>query len=124
MKRTAVLLIWAIALLGFAGAFSLVQDELASGNICPQLEGIPACHIILGCFAAVLISHSGLLKDRFLLFYVGAGIAWIMAAVGASGEIFGWMECPKTESGIPMCYLSFGIFSSLLILKIIQVRLR
>ncbi len=124
MKRTAVLLIWALALLGFAGTISLVQNELASGNICPQLAGIPACYLIFGCFALVLISHSGIFKDRSLFFFTGAGIAWIMATVGTSGEIFGWMECPKTEGGIPMCYLSLAIFSSLLILKIIQIRLR
>ncbi|HFA50688.1 MAG TPA: hypothetical protein ENJ95_16900 [Bacteroidetes bacterium] len=114
------LLIWLITLFGLNGAFGLVRNEYLKGNICPKTIGIPACYIIFACLIFILISETGFLKDNSKLFFIGAGIAWLMAVTGTVGQIFGWIECPKTGGGFPMCYISFAMFSSLIILKYIS----
>ena len=116
-------LIWIIALFGLNGTFSLVQEEFTKGNICPKLLGIPACYIILTCLVFLLISQSNLLKDKNRLFFIGAGVAATIAISGTVGQLMGWTECPKTDGGTPMCFLSLGLFSSLLILKWVEIKL-
>jgi len=117
MKTLLKILIWLVTLFGLNGTIGLVQKELTVGNVCPKLVGIPACYIIFACLVLVAVSHSGLLKDKAKLYLIGAGTAWLIALSGSVGQLMGWMECPKTASGIPMCFLSLALFSSLLLLK-------
>ena len=120
LGNIAHILIWLLGFFGLNGTFSLVKEEYTYSNICPKLLGIPACYFILTCLILILISHAGWLKDRLWLFRIGAGIAVLIALFGSVGQIFGWLECPKTEGGIPMCYLSLGMFFGLIFLKILE----
>ncbi len=117
MKTAISILIWIIALFGLNGAFGLSRKEFIEGNICPKILGIPACYIIFICLLFIFISETGFLKDNSKLFFIGGGLAWLIAAVGTAGQVLGWLECPKTAGGFPMCYLSFAMFSALLLLK-------
>ena len=114
--------IWIVALFGINGTFGLVREEFTSEDICPKIVGIPACNIILTCLILIVISQSNLLKDKNRLFFIGAGVAATIALVGTIGQLMGWLECPKTEGGIPMCFLSWGLFASLLLLKFIEIK--
>ena len=51
------------------------------------------------------------------IYFMFTGLAWIIAAYGAIMQISETIECPKTEEGIPMCYISFVMFSLLILLK-------
>ena len=101
------------------GTFGLVKNEWINGNICPRLLGIPACYIIMGCFLLAFIGNLSPKKLGFL-FYIGVLPALSIATYGSLGELFGFAECPKTSSGTPMCFISFSIFFSLLILKLLH----
>ena len=114
--------IWIVALFGINGTFGLVREEFTTGDICPKIVGIPACYIILTCLILIVVSQSNLLKDKNRLFFIGAGVAATIALVGTIGQLMGWLECPKTEGGIPMCFLSWGLFASLLLLKFIEIK--
>jgi len=123
MEKLISIIIWGLAAFGTYGTVGLVGREISKGNICPKILGIPACYIILASFLMVLASHSTLLKDNYWLYYIGAGIAWSIAATGTVGQLMGSIECPKTAGGTPMCYLSLAFFSTLLILKLIEIKL-
>ena len=123
MSKIPAILIWLIGFLGLFGTFGLVQNELTTGNVCPKIIGIPACFIILVCFLLVLLGHTGILKKGSWFYFVGAGVAFSIASYGSLGELLGFAECPKTSNGVPMCFLSFGLFFLLLFLKFIQNRL-
>lgn len=123
MEKFISILIWGLAIFGTYGTFGLVGQEIANGNICPKILGIPACYIILASFIMVLLSHSTLLKDNYWLYAIGAGIAWSIAATGTIGQLMGSIECPKTTGGTPMCYLSLAFFTTLLLLKLAEVKL-
>ena len=122
MQRIIDFLIYALLLFGLYGTFGLAQEEWTIGNICPLILGIPACYIILTCFLLALVSHTGLVKDKNRLYFLGAGLAWSIATFGSAGQFLDIVQCPKTTSGIPMCYISFALFSSLLVLKLLKFR--
>lgn len=123
MAKIISLLIWALAFFGLYGTVGLVSKEMAKGNICPKIVGIPACYIILVSFLMVLGSHSTLLKDTYWGYFIGAGVAGAIAATGTTGQLMGTIECPKTATGIPMCYLSLAFFTTLLVLKLIEIKI-
>jgi len=106
------------------GTTNLVWDQYSSGDICPPVLGIPACYIILACVLAAIVSHTGALKDKNILFYLGSGIAMIFAVVGSIGNIAQILTCPKTSSSIPMCYISFVMFGTLILLKTLEIRMK
>lgn len=120
IPRLVYFVIWGVILLGLSGAIPLVQNEFTTGNICPQIIGIPACYIILVCLILAIVSHSNLFKDHWKLYFLGILIALSIATFGSVSNLLGYIECPKTENGTPICYLSFLLFSSLFILKIIE----
>ena len=120
IQRLIYFAIWGIILIGLSGTIPLVQNEFTNGNICPKIMGFPACYVILTCLSLAIISHSNLIKDKRRLYYLGVIVALSIATFGSFGNLMGYVECPKTEGGTPMCYLSFLLFFSLLILKIIE----
>lgn len=104
--------------IGIFGAGSLVITEFATGNGCPKFGEVPSCLIILICFILPFISH--LLKKWDLIYFLFTGIATLIALMASVMQFIGNAECPKSDSGIPMCYLSLLIFTSLITLKKIQ----
>jgi hypothetical protein len=107
-----------IILLLVAGVWAtggLVLDEIKTGNGCPKIWIIPACAIILICFLIPLIVH--VLKKCNTLYFVFTGLALGIAIIATVMQFTGNGECPKLNNGIPMCYLSFLIFTVLIVLK-------
>ena len=102
------------------GAGELVIEEFKTGNGCPKIMHVPMCLVILICLIIPLIVH--LLKRLNILYFIFTGIAWSIALLASIMQFLGKAECPKTNTGTPMCYYSLLIFSSLIILKIIQLK--
>lgn len=120
MKRILNSIIIILFIIGILGSGSLVLEEIKTGNGCPKLWIIPFCVIILICFLIPFIAH--LLKKWNLLYFIFTGIAVTVALIASIMQFTGNGECPKTDGGIPMCYLSFLIFSSLILLKTYQIK--
>ncbi len=114
-------LIFVILIIGLLGAGSLVVEEFKTGEGCPKILGIPMCLVILICFIVPLIAL--LLKKWNILYFLFTGLAGSIALIASIMQFTGHAECPKTNSGTPMCYYSLLLFSSLIILKIYQLKL-
>jgi len=113
---------WVINLLfviGLYGAGSLVITEITTGDGCPKFGVVPACVIILVCFTVPFVLH--ILKKWDLIYFLFTGIAALIALAASVMQFLGNAECPKTGSGLPMCYLSLLIFTTLIILKKLQL---
>lgn len=119
LKILNVLLLIAFAI-GIIGGGDLVLDEIKHRNVCPMLLGIPACYIIFTCFIIPFIVH--ILKKYNFIYFLFTGIAASIAFIATIMELTGKGECPKTSSGIPMCYYSLLIFSTLIVLKILIIK--
>ena len=111
-----------VLLIGIYGAGGLVLKELESGDGCPKIWSIPACLIILVCLIIPAIAH--LLKKWSKLYFIFTSIAVIIALVASILQLTGNGECPQTDNSIPMCYLSFLIFATLISLKLYQLKIK
>jgi hypothetical protein len=99
------------------GAGNLAFHEFLQEGTCPKLGFLPACYIIFSCLIIPFISH--IINKVKVVYYLFTGIALAIATYATMGQLFGNVQCPKTESGIPMCYISFMIFASLVLLKLV-----
>ena len=106
--------------LGIYGASGLVYTEFTEGNGCPSIASIPACLIILICLVFPLISH--FINKFNTIYFVLTGIAFSIALFASIRQFFDLGDCPKTSSGVPMCYFSLLIFTSLILLKYIYIK--
>ena len=93
----------ALALIGLIGVIPVSYKTFTAVKMCPMIGVIPACYIVtVGYF---LVFLSCLLKKN-ILFYIGWSPVFLLATIGSVSEIFGKDVCPKTATGIPMCYFS------------------
>jgi len=93
-------------------ALELSIEEWTAPGACPSIGFVPACYLVLGGFATALVGYLISLKYRSsVLFWIGLSIPTLLAVIGTIGQIFGFIECPKTQGGIPMCYISLSLCS-------------
>jgi len=121
MKNTLTIFIFLIAGFAVYGSFGLAIQEWNQSNICPKILGIPACYIVLTCFTIAFISQ--VLSAKKWIYFLSIGIVTLIATTGTLGELTGIAKCPKTDGGTPMCFISLGICISLLLLKLILLKL-
>ena len=123
MNRSVLnILIIIFFLIGMVGASSLVLEEIRTGEGCPKFGFVPACYIILAFFVLPFIAH--IFKKWNVIYFLGTGFALIIATVASIMQLTGNAECPKTDGGTPMCYYSFLIFASLIVLKLMHLKNR
>ncbi len=115
MKQLLYITIILLCVIGILGAGSLVLEEVKTGNGCPKLWIIPFCVIILICFIVPLLVH--IIKKWNGLYFFFTALAATIALIASIMQLTGKGECPKTDSGIPMCYFSLLLFAALIISK-------
>ncbi len=115
-------LLFIVFAIGIFGAGELVYTEFTQSNVCPKLIGIPACYIILACFIIPFLVH--IFKKSNGVYFAFTGLAFTIALIASIMEITGLGECPKTASGMPMCYYSLLLFTSLIVLKLLLIKKR
>jgi len=109
--------IYIIFIFGIYGAGSLVLTEFLHNDSCPKIGIIPACYIIFLCLIVPFIAQ--ILNKGKVIYFAFITIALTIATYGSVGQLLGLVQCPKTVSGVPMCYISFILFFELLFLKIL-----
>ncbi len=124
MKQLLYFLIIGILLFSIYGSFNLSMVDFQKKNVCPKILGIPACYIVLLFFSLALGSHlfkGSLGKD--LWYYGLMAVPFLLALSGTLTELSGKVVCPRTPGGTPMCYISLGICTTLIILKFLESRM-
>lgn len=122
LTSTIYYLIIGILLFAIYGSVELSITDYNQKDVCPKIIGIPACYVVGFMFTIGLVTHIiSRSKSNTLLFYLSVGIVCIMALKGTLSELSGIVVCPRTSGGTPMCYISFGICSVLLVLKTIEI---
>jgi hypothetical protein len=99
----------ALALFGVVAAFGISQTQWMGISPCPSIGIVPACYVVLVGYLLMMIS--AIIPSR-ILFLTGWLPVFLLAAVGTVSELLSSVPvCPRTESGIPQCYLSLGLVS-------------
>jgi len=124
MKKLIFYIIIAVLLFAIYGAFNLSMLDFKEKDICPKLVGIPACYVVLAFFSLALVFHVFKRHSRRNIgYFILLLVPFLLALSGTISELSGKVVCPRTPGGTPMCYISLGICSTLLVLKIFENRL-
>jgi hypothetical protein len=97
------------------GIVPISLEHFQTGEACPDLGPIPACHVVSLAYLAMALAVSVGWRKLKWLFFFGVTPVILLAIAGTSFELFGRPTCPRSESGWPLCYTSLMIGVSLLI---------
>ena len=124
MKEILFFAIIAVLLFSLYGSFNLSRVDFRKKNVCPKVLGVPACYIVFLFFALAFFAHvftGALAKD--LWYYGLLAVPFLLALGGTLTELSGKVICPRTPGGTPMCFISLGICTTLLLLKFAETRM-
>ena len=111
-----------VLLFAIYGAGSLSLSDFQGTISCPKIAGIPACYLVLLFFVLGAMSH--FVKHRFSnkAFFFFIGIPGLLALFASIKELNVPNTCPQTSSGIPMCYISLGLCTTILLFKFLSLK--
>lgn len=121
-KAKTVFSIVILLLLVYAayGALNLSLEDYRVKDVCPKILGIPACYLVFLSFA--LLVPIQLIRAKNLYFLLVLAFP-LLLALGASGmELAGIEVCPRNAAGTPMCYFSLAFCTTVLVLKLLEIR--
>lgn len=97
-------------ILGLYGALSVSYSTITGSAPCPFISGLPICFIVAAGYATMLFSSVvKAFPAARRMFFAGWVPVFILASVGTALEVLNGNTCPKTDGGIPFCYLSLGL---------------
>jgi len=99
-------------------SFNLSLKDYKVKDVCPKVFGIPACYLVFIFFVAALLAHLIIEGIPYYYYYGFLALPFLLAFAGSATELSGRKICPRTPGGTPMCYLSLGFCTALIVLKI------
>lgn len=99
-----------LSVVGLVGVIPISYDTFLGIKPCPFVGPIPACYIVTVGYSLMFFSC---LTKKNKLFFIGWAPVFFLAAIGSALEILGQDICPKTDTGIPMCFFSLGFAVSI-----------
>jgi len=111
----------AVLLFAIYGAGNLSFNDYQGTISCPKIAGIPACYLVLLFFVLGAVTHfvkSNLSQKAFFFFIGTPGLLALFASIQ---ELNVSHTCPQTDSGIPMCFISLGLCSAILLFKYLSL---
>lgn len=109
--RIALIGVCAYVLSGIV-PISLVQFRTGGG--CPMLGPVPACYIVSVAYGAMALAGVIWWRVATRLFLMGAVPVITLAIIGTASELMGVPTCPRSPSGVPLCYASLAVGLSVL----------
>ena len=94
---------------GLYGAASVSYSTITGTTPCPTVGFVPACFVVFTGYLFMLIA-TVIMHQRRLhwLFLVGWVPVFLLAFVGSVFEISSGATCPKSNSGLALCYVSLS----------------
>jgi hypothetical protein len=107
------------AFIGLVSTIVLVISELNTPGYCPKIFSVPACYIVCIAFSFVISSYFiDNITVNYLSFIVGATIGFVVAIWFSYTQLYAIQDCPHIYE-IPLCYVSFFLFSVIIALKLL-----
>ena len=109
LSRLIRLGLFGFSLYILSGVVPISIEQFKSCEVCPLIGPIPACYIV--SFAYACMGVAALLWNKKLtwLFIVGIVPVIGLAASGTALELLGYPTCPRSDSGLPLCYISLAV---------------
>lgn len=122
MKKIFYLVATAFLLFAIYGAANLSLNDFNGMVSCPKIAGIPACYLVLLFFILGAVSHFVKSKYSNKAFYFFIGTPGVLALFASIKELSIAHTCPRTSTGVPMCFISLGLCSVILLFKFLSLR--
>jgi hypothetical protein len=118
------LLLLVLIAVGLYGAAKVSFNTLTGISPCPKVFDIPACFVVLTGYSLMLIALVLQPVGRFKgIFLIGWLPVFLLALIGSILQLMNGNTCPKSESGLPLCYLSLMFSVFLIIMYISHLKL-
>lgn len=118
-KAIARWLLIVTAAIGVFGIAGISYRQFTGLSQCPQLGNLPACYIVLICYALMLLASLRRTLTMSWFFWIGWLGVFGFAVSGTALELAGVGTCPRTGGGTPICYFSLGLAMVLALLFIL-----
>lgn len=105
----ARLLRFAVLLTSIYVLFSIIPisvSQLREGGACPILAGVPACYVVTVAYSLIAVGTLATFNMARWLYLAGITPIVGLASAGSALEWFGVPTCPRSPSGLPLCYAS------------------
>ena len=117
MNYTLRIVLLTLIAVGLYGALSVSYSTVTGSSPCPNVVGVPACFVVLAGYSLMLAAALLQPADKFkAVFLLGWLPVFLLAATGTVFELSNGNTCPKSDSGLALCYvsLSFSVVVALL----------
>ena len=123
LSRFLRLGLFVFSLYVLSGIIPISIKQFQSGGACPLIGPIPACYIVSVAYTAMGVAAILWTKKLVWLFILGALPVIGLALSGTTLELFGHPTCPRSESGLPLCYLSLvvGLMMAIVFLIVLKI---
>ena len=82
---------------------------------CPMLGPVPACYVVSIAYLAMGLAGLIFWRVALRVFLIGAVPVISLAVIGTASELAGIPTCPRSPTGLPLCYASLAVGMSLLL---------
>ena len=112
--------------LGLYGAASVSYTTITGTAPCPSVGFVPACFVVFIGYLLMLIASIAILQQRQLnrLFFIGWTPVFLLAFIGSLFELSNGATCPKSNSGLPLCYVSLSFALVVIGLYTLLIKMR
>ena len=115
-RNVSQVILWALIILGLWGALRVSYTTITGTARCPDFVSIPICYLVgigyLSMLGAQIVSPG---KLKAYLFYPAWILVFVIAALGTGLEVSTGNACPRSGSGVPLCYFSFALCVAILL---------
>lgn len=119
------IILWGLLGIGLYGALTVSYTTITGVSPCPSLAGIPACFIVLIGYSLMLMATFVNKPKKSAWFFVtGWSPVFLLAFVGTVFEIGNGDTCPKSSSGLALCYVSLALAIAVIVLYFTIRRLK
>lgn len=70
---------------------------------------VPACYVVLLCYALTAVAGLATVGIRAVTFSIGIIPLFGLALFGSGLEVFGYQVCPRGDNGTPWCFYSLAV---------------
>tara|TARA_R110002126_G_scaffold39191_4_gene116440 strand:- start:159 stop:551 length:393 start_codon:yes stop_codon:yes gene_type:complete len=115
-------LIAILSLFGLIAAGQLTGAELAKGNACPDLGGVPACYLVFGAYGLIFVSALMTGWLRHVLFLASWLPVFALALIASGLDLAAGPVCPRAFAVVPQCFLSLALAVAIVWVWILGLR--